>query len=783
MEATTSTFVLRTSIHGHTKDVRALSPLYFPEGSFVSGSRDVSAKIWTPSGSDNGFCEGMAFGGHSNFISAVCVLPPSDQFPHGLILTGSNDKTILAYDLESPQPRYKLTGHEDTVCSLAAGKFGTVISASWDKTARVWLGEKCVLHLKGHEAAVWCVALIPTGGFMLTGSADKTIRLWKTGVTERTFRGHEDCVRGLVVLNPQEFLSCSNDFSIRRWMVSGECAATYYGHTGYVYAVACLPNGRDFVSCGEDRTLRVWEDENLVQTITHPTQSVWTVCVLQNGDIATGGSDGVIRVFTKDPALVADAEELVAFEESVAKTAIPAQIGDIKTDDLPGPEVLVNPGKREGQMMMVRCGNSIEAHQWSSAGGRWVKVGDVVGGSGSTQGSSGKVDFEGKQYDYVFDVDLGSDMPALKLPYNLNEDPWMAAHNFLERNDLSQSFLDQVANFITQQTEQLTLGTVQGAAPCDPFTGAGRYIPGSERNQPVGQFPSNPLETQHASGPSSDPFTGGSRYQPSGATNGPSQKKPSYFPESSYISFGTINKQGVFGKLNEFRSQSGKDVSETDLKELEKLVETGGSEATALQMDILWRLMQWPTGILFPVLDILRHVIRYPRVNQNFCNTKDGDRFLSYCCDLLSTDGQPKNHLLAVRVLCNTFHHPDGEQTLLKNPEQIFERVSKLHAVADKTTRVAISSLVLNFVVGFCKMVDAEGKTRCLLLIKELTESNLDDESIFRFLVAVGTAITNDSNCKDLTRSLNFRELISKSAKSNQEKVKDCARMLAEALT
>lgn len=56
----------------------------------------------------------MAFGGHSNFISAVCVLPPSDQFPHGLILTGSNDKTILAYDLESPQPKYKLTGHEDT---------------------------------------------------------------------------------------------------------------------------------------------------------------------------------------------------------------------------------------------------------------------------------------------------------------------------------------------------------------------------------------------------------------------------------------------------------------------------------------------------------------------------------------------------------------------------------------------------------------------------------------------------------------------------------------------
>lgn len=198
---------------------------------------------------------------------------------------------------------------------------------------------------------------------------------------------------------------------------------------------------------------------------------------------------------------------------------------------------------------------------------------------------------------------------------------------------------------------------------------------------------------------------------------------------------------------------------------------------------IITCILFYHLGILFPVLDILRHVIRYPRVNQNFCNTKDGDRFLSYCCDLLSTDGQPKNHLLAVRVLCNTFRQPDGEQALLKSPEQILERVSKLRAIADKNTRVAISSLVLNFVVGFCKTVDAEGKTRCLLLIKELTESNLDDESIFRFLVAVGTAITNDGNCKELTRSLNFRELISKSAKSNQEKVKDCARMLEEALT
>jgi len=41
----------------------------------------------------------------------------------------------------------------------------------------------------GHEAAVWGVAVMPEGGYMLTASADKTIKLWKAGRCERTYTG------------------------------------------------------------------------------------------------------------------------------------------------------------------------------------------------------------------------------------------------------------------------------------------------------------------------------------------------------------------------------------------------------------------------------------------------------------------------------------------------------------------------------------------------------------------------------------------------------------------
>lgn len=55
------------------------------------------------------------------------------------------------------------------------------------------------------------------------------------------------------------------------------------------------------------------------------------------------------------------------------------------------------------------------------------------------------------------------------------DDPWMAAHQFLERNNLSQMFLDQVVDFIQKNTKGVTIGQ-QTAASGDPFTGERREI-------------------------------------------------------------------------------------------------------------------------------------------------------------------------------------------------------------------------------------------------------------------------------------------------------------------
>ena len=58
--------------------------------------------------------EAHCMSGHANFVSCVCVLPPTEKYATGLIMTGSNDFKVHAYTLDSPLPVYVLAGHKNT---------------------------------------------------------------------------------------------------------------------------------------------------------------------------------------------------------------------------------------------------------------------------------------------------------------------------------------------------------------------------------------------------------------------------------------------------------------------------------------------------------------------------------------------------------------------------------------------------------------------------------------------------------------------------------------------
>lgn len=68
------------------------------------------------------------------------------------------------------------------------------------------------------------------------------------GADDELASGHEDCVRGLAVISRTEFFSCSNDASIRRWLVTGECVQVYHSHTNYIYSMAVFPDSHGWTT-------------------------------------------------------------------------------------------------------------------------------------------------------------------------------------------------------------------------------------------------------------------------------------------------------------------------------------------------------------------------------------------------------------------------------------------------------------------------------------------------------------------------------------------------------
>lgn len=72
-------------------------------------------------------------------------------------------------------------------------------------------------------------------------------------------------------------------------------------------------------------------------------------------------------------------------------------------------------------------------------------------------------------------MDIEDGKPPLKLPYNRDQDPWFVAQEFIYKNNLPQSYLDQVANFIVTNSNNIQITqTSQSSDFVDPFTGESR---------------------------------------------------------------------------------------------------------------------------------------------------------------------------------------------------------------------------------------------------------------------------------------------------------------------
>lgn len=705
-------FKLKEELKGHTSDVKALTQS--PSG-LVSVSRDSTGRIWNKD-------PPTVLVGHQGYVNSIA----SSQ--GNLLVTGGNDKDILVWSDGNIVSR--LRGHTSNVCALDSRE-GLVVSGSWDKTARIWKksqksqkSQECLRVLEGHTQAVWSVCLL-SNHTVLTGSADKTICQWdiESGQLLKTFGGHTDAVRALVELADGQFASASNDGTIRIWSIDGACLKTLAGHHAYIYGLDAMSDGT-LVSCGEDRTVRLWRNGELEQTIWVPTTSVWAVVAMAGDDdvVACGGSDGIIRVFTKDPEGMADESELRAFAQQNAEFVMSAKT---LSQMEPAPASSLEQPGEPNQLLLVKQPDGLSLYQYEA---EWIQVGKV------TESESEKKEYQGKQYDYLFDVDIQEGRPPLKLPYNTGENAFVAAKRFLEQNDLSMEHLDTVAGFITRNTSGEVKSTEEFA---DPYTGASRYVPTEEKRE--------------------------------------------YRPPSEYL----VNRQGnveaILKKLREFGGET---------ERLKKLLEGGGGGSSKEEWQGALELIEktsreWEVARRFPVLDLLRLL-----VSQDMVDNLEGGNFVDYvaqCSGCLSlAAGSPKpmeiNCMMGIRALVNMFWV--DPQVIWKSRKQI---IDALHGVwsttANNNLRTTLATLYFNLSLACTRLgTDDDGLEILSHASQFLHADGNNAETQLRLLSVFGILAHRYPLCKDSGRVLGDEVIVILGYQGGSDQVKKMAQEVGEFL-
>ena len=135
------------------------------------------------------------------------------------IATGSIDKTIKLWCVETGLLLYTLTGHTDGVSSVKfSGDY--LLSASYDQTIKVWpFNEQRFIHeLKGHTDKINCMCL--TSKYLFSASDDCTIHIWEQFKKKSVLRGHKQRVICLAYSHWKQLLcSGGDDNTIRCWNI------------------------------------------------------------------------------------------------------------------------------------------------------------------------------------------------------------------------------------------------------------------------------------------------------------------------------------------------------------------------------------------------------------------------------------------------------------------------------------------------------------------------------------------------------------------------------------
>jgi WD40 repeat protein len=291
------------SLSGHSDSVRAIA--FSPDGKYlVSGSNDRTVRLWDlQTGQVIKLLEG-----HQQRVKCVRV---SDDGK--LIISGSADSTVKIWNIETGEciRTIKTSDNPNTVLNAISINSNQNLIATGSSSGTVklwnWNTAQIIYSVAAAYSSICCLAIDPDANILVSGSAGKTIKIWHLNNELKQPHhviphAHMSEVLSLEI-HDRTLISGGKDRTIKIWDLTStdtQPNKILHGHDGSIRGIAISPDGTKFASASGDRTVKIWnlKTREILETLTEHLEEVKTVAFSPDGKIlVSGGSDNTIKIW------------------------------------------------------------------------------------------------------------------------------------------------------------------------------------------------------------------------------------------------------------------------------------------------------------------------------------------------------------------------------------------------------------------------------------------------------------------------------------------------------